>query len=73
MTSPSKNSITGDKLQSKVTTKDYRDNYDRIFGKEDSKCCGKCSPCSGHSSASNGLEIENQKEETNDRQVQESK
>jgi len=66
MTSPSKNDITGDKLQSKVTTKDYRDNYDRIFGKEDSKCCGKCSPCTGHDN-------ESQKDEENDRQIQESK
>lgn len=26
------NDITGDKLQSKVTTKEYADNYDKIFG-----------------------------------------
>lgn len=29
----SKNDITGDSIQSKVTSKEYLDNYDRIFGK----------------------------------------
>ena len=28
------NDITGDSIQTKATTKDYRDNYDRIFGKK---------------------------------------
>jgi len=29
----SKNDITGDTLQTKVPTNNYRDNYDKIFGK----------------------------------------
>ena len=33
MTSPSKNDITGDKLQTKPSTKEYRDGWDAIFGK----------------------------------------
>ena len=53
----SRNPITGDKLQSKPATKEYRDGWDAIFGKAealmkgkalDEKCCGKCSPCQGH-------------------------
>lgn len=28
----SRNDITGDKLQSKVATKEYADNYDKIYG-----------------------------------------
>lgn len=51
----SRNDITGDKIQTKVVTQEYRENYDKIFSK-DKECCGKCSPCNGH-------EIENQKEE----------
>ena len=31
----SHNDITGDKIQTKVTTEEYRDNYDKIFSKED--------------------------------------
>ena len=59
-----KNDITGDKLQTKVTTQEYRDGWDAIFGKAGySKptdvCCGKCSPCKGH-------EVENQKDEENE-------
>lgn len=65
-TDPSRNPITGDKLQTKPSTKEYRDGWDAIFGKAeklmDEKCCGKCSPCSGHD-----------KEQENDREVQESK
>ena len=30
-----RNDITGDKLQSKVTTDTYRDNWDKIFRKEE--------------------------------------
>ena len=30
-----KNEITGDKIQTKPTTKEYSDNWDRIFGKKD--------------------------------------
>lgn len=30
-----KNDITGDKIQTKPTTKEYSDNWDRIFGKAD--------------------------------------
>lgn len=52
----SRNDITGDKIQTKVVTQEYRENYDKIFKKDQEKCCGKCSPCSGH-------EVENQKEE----------
>jgi hypothetical protein len=40
----SHNPITGDKLQSKPATKEFRDNYDRIFGEKEEKCCGKCKP-----------------------------
>jgi hypothetical protein len=35
MKKPSTNDITGDKLQSKVPSDAYRDNYDRIFGKKE--------------------------------------
>ena len=28
------NDVTKDKLRSKVSTQDYRDNWDRIFGKK---------------------------------------
>lgn len=28
-----RNDITGDKIQSKVPSQAYKDNYDRIFGK----------------------------------------
>lgn len=57
----SKNDITGDKLQSKLTTKEYRDGWDAIFGKAgysrpEDTCCGKGSPCKGH-------EVKNQKDE----------
>lgn len=31
----SKNDHTGDKLQSKTANKNYRNNYDKIFGKKD--------------------------------------
>ena len=69
----SRNDVTGDKIQTKPTTKEYSDNWDRIFSKDKTTCCGECNPCAGHSSASNGLEIENQKDEQNDREIQESK
>lgn len=62
----SKNPITGDKIQTKPTTKEYSDNWDRIFSKDKTTCCGECNPCKGH-------EIENQKDEQNDREIQESK
>jgi len=29
------NDVTGDRLVSKANNKDFRDNYDRIFGKKD--------------------------------------
>ena len=63
-----RNDITGDKIQTKPGTKQYRDGWDAIFGKAgyDKPCCGKCNPCKGH-------EIENQKDEQNDREIQESK
>lgn len=32
-----KNEHTGDKIKSKVPTKQYRDNWDVIFGKKDKK------------------------------------
>ncbi len=49
-----RNDITGDKIQTKPTTKEYADNWDRIFGgckrtpegdlevQVMNKCCGKC-------------------------------
>lgn len=33
----SKNDITGDEIKSKSTTKQYEDNWERIFGKKDKK------------------------------------
>ena len=30
-----KNDVTGDSIQSRSTSKKYRDNYDDIFGKKD--------------------------------------
>jgi hypothetical protein len=35
----SHNPITGDKLQSKPATKEYRDGWDAIFGKKDHPPC----------------------------------
>jgi len=32
-----KNDVTGDSIQSKVSSKAYLDNYDAIFGKKDQK------------------------------------
>ena len=61
-----KNEITGDKIQTKPTTKEYEDGWERIFGKDKTTCCGKYNQCAGH-------EIENQKDEQNDREIQESK
>lgn len=62
-----KNDITGDKIQTKPTTKEYSDNWDKIFGGckrtpegdlevqvNGGKCCGKCG-------------------DKNDREIQESK
>lgn len=39
----SKNDITGDKLISKVSTKEYESNYDRIFGQKKVKKVSKLS------------------------------
>lgn len=51
-----KNDITGDKIQTKPTTKEYADNWDTIFGdckrtpegdlevQVNGTCCGKCNP-----------------------------
>lgn len=52
-----RNDITGDKIQTKPTTKEYADNWDKIFGNckrtpegdlevqvNGGKCCGKCNP-----------------------------
>jgi hypothetical protein len=61
----SRNPITGDKIQTKPTTKEYEDNWDRIFGSckktpegdlDVNNCCGKCK-CG----------------DKNDREIQESK
>ena len=41
-----KNDITGDKIQTKTTTKEYRDGWDAIFGKWERE--EKRSPCCGH-------------------------
>lgn len=59
MTSPSKNDITGDLIKTKTTTKQYRDGWDAIFGKQEKawKEQDKLGPCWGH-------EVENQKEES---------
>ena len=32
-----KNDVTGDSIQTKVTSKKYLDNYDAIFGKKNKK------------------------------------
>lgn len=39
----SKNNITGDKIKSRVITKQFEDNFDRIFRQKDPLCdiCGK--------------------------------
>lgn len=34
------NDITGDKIQSRVTNKQFEDNFDRIFGKKDKTTVG---------------------------------
>lgn len=41
-----KNSITGDSIQTKPTTDKYRDNYDKIFARKDPK--GKAKPTQAH-------------------------
>ena len=41
----SRNPITGDKLQSKPATKEYRDGWDAIFGKAEQKLRGKNTEC----------------------------
>lgn len=51
-----KNDITGDSLVTKSTTDNYRDGWDRIFGKKEKKpfkstemkekkSCGNCDKC----------------------------
>lgn len=37
----SKNDITGDRLVSKVNSKEYEDNYDRIFRQKEKKIIRK--------------------------------
>lgn len=32
-----KNDVTGDSIQSKIPSKEYSDNWDRIFGKKENK------------------------------------
>lgn len=32
-----KNDVTGDSIRSKVPSKEYKDNYDKIFGKKEDK------------------------------------
>ena len=34
------NDITGDKIQSRTNTKQFEDNFDRIFGKKDKNTVG---------------------------------
>lgn len=58
----SRNDITGDKIQTRPTTREYADNWDKIFGKcacspDLCKCIDKCKL----------------KEKENDREIQESK
>jgi hypothetical protein len=60
----SRNPITGDKIQTKVTTDEYRDNYDKIFNKP---CCGGSTMCTAPCMK------DTPKEKENDRQVQKSK
>tara|TARA_B100001057_G_C22473560_1_gene803598 strand:- start:430 stop:642 length:213 start_codon:yes stop_codon:yes gene_type:complete len=36
-----KNDVTGDSIQTKVTSKAYLDNYDTVFGKKDFKITQK--------------------------------
>ena len=61
----SRNDITGDKIQTKPTTKEYADGWDAIFGKADSL------------KESRNKEAEDMlkklKEKENDREIQESK
>ena len=46
-----RNDITNNKIQSKVTSKNYLDNYDKIFGKkvpiDVGGPCGKQNRCKG--------------------------
>lgn len=37
-----KNDITGDKLISKTNTDEFRDNFERIFGRPPLKECERC-------------------------------
>lgn len=62
MTSPTKNDITGDKLQTKPTTQQYRDGWDAIFGKAE-KLMKKpiWNPCQGHACESDLEESKNER------------
>jgi hypothetical protein len=42
----SKNDVTGDEIKSKVSTKEYEDNYDKIFrNKSEANKSLECSDC----------------------------
>jgi hypothetical protein len=41
---PSVNDITGDSLASKVPSKAYQENYDKIFGKKKTKTLDEVTP-----------------------------
>lgn len=53
-----KNDITGDTIQTRATSQQYRDNYDVIFSKKqlnqklantgNTPCCEKCGDCKNH-------------------------
>jgi hypothetical protein len=73
----SHNDITGDKIQTKPTTKEYSDNWDRIFGGckhtpegdlDIGACCGGSTSCTAPCVADKCKE-----EKDNDREIQESK
>lgn len=65
-----RNPITGDKIQTKVTTQEYRDGWDAIFGKEKEthECLSQKGGCFCDKTTCKCT-----KETNNDREIQESK
>lgn len=67
-----RNDITGDKIQTKPTTKEYADNWDKIFGKQQG-CKNKKCFCTGECRKENhphqGYYQSQIEEKKNDREI----
>lgn len=74
----SRNPITGDKLQTKPSTKEYRDGWDRIYTQEDKMKKtlvqqSELKPCPNPNGCFCDGTCLTKKEKENDRKIQESK